>query len=136
MGALPRSGPAMAGAPRLRASPACPARGPGPRGCPRDFPVSSLPGAVLLGGCRGPIPRPSAVQCLGSPVGSCALGSKTDGFRNRVAAVSALCQPHLCRSALCSPPRGGALPRTRTGRPLAGAPHQLWLGASMPEKSR
>ncbi|XP_058395093.1 CDC42 small effector protein 1 isoform X1 [Diceros bicornis minor] len=43
------------------------------------------------------------VQCLSSPGGSCAPGSQPDGFRNRVAAVSALGQPHLCRPALGSP---------------------------------
>ncbi|KAK2084235.1 hypothetical protein P7K49_037268 [Saguinus oedipus] len=72
------------------------------------------------GGLRGlqrPPPTPRKVQCLRSPGGSSALDSEPDGFRNRVAAASALSRPHLCRLALGSP----AAPRSRPGKPtLAG----------------
>ena len=60
----------------------------------------------------------SAAQRLLCPEQSCALGSQPDGFRNRVAAVSALGQPHLCRSALGSP----AAPRSESGNPHWLAP--------------
>nr|XP_036859214.1 CDC42 small effector protein 1 isoform X2 [Manis javanica] len=53
------------------------------------------------------------MQCLISPVGSCAPGSQPDGFRNRVAAVSALGQPHLYWPALGSP----TAPRSEPGNP-------------------
>lgn len=74
------------------------------------------------GGCGrrrpGPLPRPRVVQCLTSPGGSSAPSAGPDGFRNRVAAVSALSQPHLCRPALGSP----AAPRSQPGKPtLAGS---------------
>ncbi|XP_074175066.1 CDC42 small effector protein 1 isoform X1 [Rhinolophus sinicus] len=74
-------------------------QGCGPRGLPRRPPT-----ALRL-------------QRLFSPGGSCAPGSQPDGFRNRVAAVSALRQPHLCRPALGSP----TAPRSEPGNPtLAG----------------
>ena len=81
-----------------------------------------LPGfARQGGGPRGlprPLPRPCAAQRLLCPEQSCALGSQPDGFRNRVAAVSALGQPHLCRSALGSP----TAPRSEPGNPHWRAP--------------
>lgn len=89
-------GPAcVPGLPRGSAFPGFPGRGGGPRGLPR------------------PLPRPSVLQRHLSSEGSCAPGSQPDGFRNRVAAVSALSQPHLCCSALGSP----TAPRSEPGNP-------------------
>ncbi|XP_054103508.1 CDC42 small effector protein 1 isoform X2 [Callithrix jacchus] len=101
----------MPGAKRERAIPGAPAWVPGPhRG------VHSPQGRRPSGSAEPP-PTPRTVQCLRSPEGSSALGSEPDGFRNRVAAASALSRPHLCRLALCSP----AAPRSRPGKPtLAG----------------
>lgn len=94
-GTQPRC-PALVQGSAFRASPS---RGGGPRGLPR------------------PPPTALRVQRLLSPGGSCAPGSQPDGFRNRVAAVSALRQPHLCRPALGSP----TAPRSEPGNPtLAG----------------
>lgn len=75
------------------------------------------------GDCGGrrrpdPLPRPRVVQCLTSPGGSSAPSAGPDGFRNRVAAVSALGQPHLCRPALGSP----AAPRSQPGKPTLAGP--------------
>lgn len=69
-------------------------------------------------GLPGPLPLPRAVQCLTSPAGSSAPSSGPDGFRNRVAAVSALSQPHLCRPALGSP----AALRSQAGKPTLEGP--------------
>ncbi|XP_053745807.1 CDC42 small effector protein 1 isoform X1 [Panthera pardus] len=89
---------------RLRASrlgrpPPPPAPGPS-RGASRPKPP-------------GHLPRPRVVQCLPSPGGSSAPSSGPDGFRNRVAAVSAPSQPHLCRPALGSP----TAQRSQPGKP-------------------
>uniref|UniRef100_A0A8D0MEY8 CDC42 small effector protein 1 n=1 Tax=Sus scrofa TaxID=9823 RepID=A0A8D0MEY8_PIG len=112
--------PATSGARRDRAIPEGPAWMPGP---PRG---STFPGSTRRGGGpRGlprPLPRPFTEQCLLSPEWSCAPGSQPDGFRNRVAAVSALGQPHLCRPALGSPPRRGASPGTPHWRAPSGGP--------------
>lgn len=94
----------MPGPPRGSTFPGSTRRGGGPRGLPR------------------PLPRPFTEQCLLSPEWSCAPGSQPDGFRNRVAAVSALGQPHLCRPALGSPPRRGASPGTPHWRAPSGGP--------------
>lgn len=81
-----------------------------------------LPGfARQGGGPRGlprPLPRPCTAQRLLCPEQGSAPGSQPDGFRNRVAAVSALGQPHLCRSALGSP----IAPRSESGNPHWRAP--------------
>lgn len=109
----------MPGAWRPRAIPESPVWVPGPhRGV---HPA----GAAAFGGCESPLPRLSA-QCLSSPWGSYALSSEPDGFRNRVAAVSALGQPHLCRPALDSPNARGASP----GSPHWRAPGERTLPAA------
>ncbi|XP_046277555.1 CDC42 small effector protein 1 isoform X1 [Marmota monax] len=59
-----------------------------------------------------------------------ALGPEPDGCRNRVAAVSALGQPHLCRPALGSPTA-----RSEPGKPTRRAPggRPLPAAAGRPE---
>lgn len=70
------------------------------------------------------VPERSACRCSRGPrraprswAERCARLS-APGFRNRVAGVSALGRPHLCRPALDSPPCGAASPGTQSG----GAP--------------
>ncbi|XDA70476.1 hypothetical protein R6Z07F_000845 [Ovis aries] len=82
----------------------------------------------------------SAAQRLLCPEQSCALGSQPDGFRNRVAAVSALGQPHLCRSALGSPTAPRSEPgnphwRAPSGSPPSAAAGRLDAGAEQGSKS-
>lgn len=99
--------PAKRGAQRARAE----GPGPGPAllqgSAPHDPPRGG-------GGRRGlPGPPPTALSAAWGRGGGRAPGSQRDGFRNRVAAVSALGQPHPCRPALGSP----AAPRSERGAP-------------------
>lgn len=92
-------------------APQCAERGGGPRGLPGLLPgPSQSVAASVRGRGRGGAVRPP----------------RADEFRNRVAAVSALGQPHLCRPALGSPPRRGASPGTPHRRaPSGGPPNKL-----------
>lgn len=68
-------------------------------GVPRVSRSAGLPAVP-----RGPRRAPRAGGRADGPGRSAALGSQPRGFRNRVAGVSALGRPHLCRPALDSPP--------------------------------
>lgn len=142
----PGLGPGDLGAP-LRFAPQSVARkgrvrfrggtGPGARSSSRGpHPAVRPAGAAALGGFPGRLPRPSAPPRGGGGGGDRAPGSQRDGFRNRVAAVSALGRPHPCRPALGSPPRRGASPEPHAGGHGAGAPHPRQPGAWMPEQRR
>ncbi|KAG3281503.1 CDC42 small effector 1, transcript variant X2 [Ictidomys tridecemlineatus] len=91
--------------------------------------VEAARDAGALSGCQALTPEPHAPVHLRErrPSGlrkppptaprSRALGPEPDGCRNRVAAVSALGQPHLCRPALGSPTA-----RSEPGKPTRRAP--------------
>lgn len=111
----------MPGAPRKRAIRGGGAQLEGPVPSGRS-PRRSAPSGAAPSGAPGASSR--ALPGAGPPPsgeGELCARPQPDGFRNRVAAVSALGPPH-CRPALGSPPHRGASPGTPHWRaPRAGA---------------